>query len=45
MKARVAENLNAEDQWLSSDEGTEWMLKTVDEILDGVSTDTPKPKL
>jgi len=25
-----------EDRWLASDEGTEWVLKTVDEIIDAV---------
>ncbi|KAH6915254.1 hypothetical protein BKA70DRAFT_1258468 [Coprinopsis sp. MPI-PUGE-AT-0042] len=25
-----------EDRWLASDEGTEWVLRTVDEILEGV---------
>ncbi|KAF9535090.1 hypothetical protein CPB83DRAFT_843452 [Crepidotus variabilis] len=49
MKARVVEDLNEEDKWLSSDEGTEWMLRIVDEILDGVSAedgvDMPKSKL
>lgn len=25
-----------EDRWLASDEGTEWVLRTVDEILEGL---------
>ena len=37
LKARNTPNQNKEDEWLSSDEGTEWVLRTVDEILDGVS--------
>jgi len=36
LKARNVENQNDEDRWLSSDEGTEWVIRTVDEILDGV---------
>ncbi|KAG6911673.1 hypothetical protein DXG01_007923 [Tephrocybe rancida] len=36
LKARYDENLSAEDAWLASDEGTEWVIRTVDEILDVV---------
>lgn len=37
LKARSScENQNEEDKWLSSDEGTEWVLRTVDHILDGI---------
>ena len=36
LKARGIENQSAEDHWLSSDEGTEWVLRTVDEITDGI---------
>ena len=39
LKARTAENQTEEDKWLSSDEGTEWVLRTVDEVLDGVSSE------
>ncbi|KAG6833749.1 hypothetical protein H0H87_001181 [Tephrocybe sp. NHM501043] len=39
LKARYVEDLSAEDAWLSSDEGTEWVLRTVDEILDVVSSE------
>ncbi|TFK43345.1 hypothetical protein BDQ12DRAFT_662025 [Crucibulum laeve] len=39
LKARYTENQNAEDAWLSSDEGTEWVIRTVDEILDVVSSE------
>lgn len=45
LKARDAPNLNEEDKWLSSDEGTEWVLKTIDEILDGVGHEATKAKL
>lgn len=37
LKARDVEHQNDEDKWLSSDEGTEWIIRTVDEVLDGVS--------
>lgn len=33
------ENQSKEDVWLSSDEGTEWVIRTVDEILDVVSSE------
>ncbi|KAH9482863.1 Dol-P-Man:Man(5)GlcNAc(2)-PP-Dol alpha-1,3-mannosyltransferase [Psilocybe cubensis] len=39
LKARTTENLSEEDKWLSSDEGTEWVIRTVDEVLDGVSAE------
>ncbi|KAK1236665.1 hypothetical protein PQX77_000021 [Marasmius sp. AFHP31] len=39
LKARYTENQSEEDTWLSSDEGTEWVVKTVDEIVDGVRSD------
>lgn len=38
LKARYMENQSDEDAWLSSDEGTEWVIRTVDEILDVVSS-------
>jgi len=37
LKARDVEHQSDEDKWLSSDEGTEWIIRTVDEVLDGVS--------
>lgn len=39
LKARYTEGQNEEDAWLSSDEGTEWVIRTVDEILDVVSSE------
>ncbi|KAJ3803077.1 hypothetical protein GGU11DRAFT_671406 [Lentinula aff. detonsa] len=46
LKARYVENQNDGDRWLSSDEGTEWVIRTVDEILDGVKDfDEHKAKL
>ncbi|KAG6885347.1 hypothetical protein C0993_002823 [Termitomyces sp. T159_Od127] len=39
LKARHLKGLSAEDAWLSSDEGTEWVLRTVDEFLDVISSE------
>lgn len=39
LKARYAEAQNEEDAWLSTDEGTEWVIRTVDEIFDAVSSE------
>ncbi|THH17623.1 hypothetical protein EW146_g3220 [Bondarzewia mesenterica] len=36
LKARTMDNLNEEDKWLSSDEGTEWVIRTVDTLSDAV---------
>jgi hypothetical protein len=38
LKARHIENQTQEDRWLSSDEGAGWVIRTVDEILDGVTS-------
>ena len=40
LKARNVDDLSEEDYWLASDEGTEWVVRTVDAILDVV-----KPEL
>ena len=37
LKARYEEGLNEEDKFLSSDEGTEWVIRKVDEIIDAVT--------
>jgi hypothetical protein len=34
LKARHVENKSAEDVWLSSDDGAEWVIRMVDKILD-----------
>ena len=34
LKARDVQGLNDEDRWLSSDEGTEWVIRAVDRIYD-----------
>jgi hypothetical protein len=34
LKARHVENKSAEDVWLSSDDGAEWVIRMVDQILD-----------
>jgi hypothetical protein len=39
LKARYVENQSQEDKWLSSDEGTEWVIRTVDDILDVAASD------
>jgi hypothetical protein len=39
LKARDVENQSDEDKWLSSDEGAEWVIRTVDDFLDVVSSD------
>lgn len=36
LKARGDESQNEEDRWLSSDEGAEWVVNTVDKISDAV---------
>ena len=49
LKARAAPGLSAEDAWLASDAGTEWVLRTVDALLDVVKpelgADEPRAKL
>lgn len=40
LKARYEKDLNDEDKFLSSDEGTEWVIRKVDEIVDAVTADT-----
>ena len=40
LKARTLPGeLSAEDKWLGSDEGTQWVLETTDAILDVVEKD------
>jgi hypothetical protein len=47
LKAREVDNQSAEDRWLASDEGAEWVIRTVDSILDSVSpgADSDESKL
>ena len=40
LKARDVEGLSEEDYWLASDEGTEWVIRTVDSILDVVKPES-----
>lgn len=40
LKARNVKGLSEEDYWLATDEGTEWVIRTVDEIMDVVKSDT-----
>jgi ubiquinone biosynthesis protein UbiJ len=44
LKARTAEGLSEEDRWLASDEGTEWVIRTVDAILDVVIAERGDPQ-
>jgi len=37
LKARKEDQLCEEDRWLSSDEGTEWVIRTVDTLLDSLT--------
>jgi len=46
LKARnEARSLSEGDQWLTSDEGTEWVIKAVDRIIDVVDESTVKAHL
>jgi len=42
LKARAENNLSEEDKWLSTDEGTEWVIRTVDSILDVIKSESEK---
>ncbi|KAJ7507596.1 hypothetical protein B0H11DRAFT_2313698 [Mycena galericulata] len=39
LKARYVEGKNEEDEWLATDEGTEWVIRTVDDIVDVVKSE------
>ncbi|KAJ7095211.1 hypothetical protein B0H15DRAFT_828521 [Mycena belliarum] len=39
LKARHVEGKNQEDEWLSTDEGTEWVIRTVDDIAEVVKSE------
>ena len=39
LKARYEEDQSVEEKWLSSEEGAEWVLRTVDSVLDVVKPD------
>ncbi|RDB22718.1 Dol-P-Man:Man(5)GlcNAc(2)-PP-Dol alpha-1,3-mannosyltransferase [Hypsizygus marmoreus] len=45
LKARYVEGQSKEDAWLSGDEGTEWVLRTVDEILDVISSESQEDEV
>ncbi|OSX59190.1 hypothetical protein POSPLADRAFT_1183854 [Postia placenta MAD-698-R-SB12] len=48
LKARYVQGLSEEDYWLATDEGTEWVIRTVDSILDVVKPEQstePRAKL
>lgn len=42
LKARDVKGLSEEDYWLATDEGTEWVIRTVDQILDVVKPELGK---
>lgn len=42
LKARAAQNLSEEDRWLASDEGAEWVIRTIDTLLDVVMAEREK---
>jgi len=42
LKARAESNLSEEDKWLSTDKGTEWVIRTVDSILDVIKSEGEK---
>ena len=44
LKARAVEGLSEEDRWLASDEGTEWVIRTVDTLLDVVIAERGNPQ-
>ena len=39
LKARKEDRQCEEDRWLSSDEGAEWVIRTVDELVDVVTSE------
>lgn len=45
LKARAAEDLSPEDRWLSSDAGAEWVIRTVDTVLDALAEPEQKARL
>lgn len=44
LKARATEGLSEGDRWLASDEGTEWVIRTVDTLLDVVIAERGDPQ-
>lgn len=44
LKARATEGLSEEDRWLASDEGTEWVIRTIDTLLDVVIAERSDPQ-
>lgn len=45
MKARNEHQETEEDKWISSDEGTEWVVQTVDKVLDVIKPEVVRSKL
>jgi len=44
LKARNVQDQSPEDDWLSTDEGAEWVIRTVDKIVDGVILEQEIPQ-
>ena len=44
LKARATEGLSEEDRWLASDEGAEWVIRTIDTLLDVVIAERSDPQ-
>nr|GAT53961.1 predicted protein [Mycena chlorophos] len=44
LKARYEENQSPEDEWLSTDEGTEWVIRTVDDLVEVVRSEDASPR-
>jgi hypothetical protein len=45
LKARNEPGQNEQDKWLSSDEGAEWVVRTVDSVLDVIKPQDVHAKL
>lgn len=44
LKARSIEGQSDEDAWLATDQGVEWVIRTVDEIVGAVAPDSDGQK-
>lgn len=45
LKARDVTGLTEEEQWLASDDGAEWVVRTTDAVVDAVRAGGEKPRL
>jgi hypothetical protein len=44
LRARYVEDQSPEDAWISSDEGAEWVIRTVDKTVDGLNLEQEPPQ-